>query len=967
MAVTNHHVAVTAFAWGIPGGISVPFDMSKDRVKSSVKFDAAWFRPDPVIFTRLGIAAAKKYKPTSKSAGLVIKFYNPFVKRWVVARGQPLREADEFSISHNVSTVPGTSGAPVFTSGDVLVGLHCGEYTNRKENRYTDWFLILERAECRVGRMILDKMIGFKTLHVADDLIAHESPRDDSDYIFHNKAFEQMRKKYKAYDDMGDFLADQYTESQQREMARRADFVESMYSEEQIAHNRDLQEFVEHDETPPSQNFGSKYRDWCASYRYNNFDESQDCEEVRQVDDPDEVETESQQTDCRDRFHYSSERQKNRYHSGSSDDCNEWRSLRKQMDNEGAENAIVCACGKGLDLSYVKQEIDGWDNIEPHQYSEYSYFSGARKGFRERRDEYDDLDFLSDDEEGNERREWLERELLLDPPIPVSSSKPEHPFMDYLREEEIPYEAAPKEGEEWKHPLHTNFASLSRYVSNARYSMTDPVDTGKGLVKIGKCKPRHPAKDRDPLPVIKPRLDALIETGLSEDDVDRVLSYGNVPRGESAKFAAYSKHVSRPRVSKIDDSELQRAVSKAVKTRYVLQHAPSDLETQTVRSIESNLYRYVSTVNGSKNPGYPYNLRYSTNHEVLENEYAELKRTCAQRLYMWLNLSDEEFEVMVETPMLFVINGYVDPSSVFIKDEPHPRRKVQDKRYRCITPVSLVDQVCEAYLFDEMAQCLKGDLLHSGSAIGLGATEEDFALLKGFVKEEETVTSCNVVSDDVSGFDGLHTEQMLEATHQHDKQTFKCAKGKCKNFWRAQKRWVQVRARSTTVFHEEIFMKYFTGMIDSGSRDTSRRNTTLRIIYGWLILGRAGVKRGKVVAHGDDALTFGVKDIQAYKKAAEEIGIALRDVRQSPDSTFEFCSRLYDYSTHRVPLTSWPKSIYRILTRKVLAPDDVRQLTHEMRWNDVLPKINTWLDVICPLPETEGSLIGTSDMGNLLA
>ena len=74
--------------------------------------------------------------------------------------------------------------------------------------------------------------------------------------------------------------------------------------------------------------------------------------------------------------------------------------------------------------------------------------------------------------------------------------------------------------------------------------------------------------------------------------------------------------------------------------------------------------------------------------------------------------------------MLPILLGLVDPSMVFIKNEPHPKRKVLKGAYRCINPVSLVDQLVEDVLFSESALLLKEGFFDNGSAVGIGFTDE---------------------------------------------------------------------------------------------------------------------------------------------------------------------------------------------------------------------------------------------------
>jgi hypothetical protein len=348
-------------------------------------------------------------------------------------------------------------------------------------------------------------------------------------------------------------------------------------------------------------------------------------------------------------------------------------------------------------------------------------------------------------------------------------------------------------------------------------------------------------------------------------------------------------------------------------------------------------------VDGSKTPGYPLNLFYGTNGQALESEFDLIVDAAVARLHMWL--SDSSEGLFEGSSYSLVASGIVDPSTIFIKDEPHPARKVRDKRYRCITPVSLVDQLVEAVLFGDMAEYLKAALFRSGSAVGIGFSDAQMDDLREFVREKLIELRGHMLSDDVSGFDAMHTEQMLLATCDLDELRF-VGTHPCTKLWRANRRWAKVSSRSVSVFGSVLMTKVIPGMINSGSRDTSRRNTSLRLIYGHLILTSMGTE-GFVLANGDDCVTI-AKSLDGYEQHAGKYGIKVRDVLKS-DEEFEFCSHRYRLDSVGAPLTSWPKSIFRMLSLAELDPWDVRQSLGEMRWNANFAELQTFVETIAPM------------------
>lgn len=375
-----------------------------------------------------------------------------------------------------------------------------------------------------------------------------------------------------------------------------------------------------------------------------------------------------------------------------------------------------------------------------------------------------------------------------------------------------------------------------------------------------------------------------------------------------------------------------------------MKHVAFDTQVNDYDTLHRLVLPHLLAVNGAKTPGYPLNLVHQTNHHVLENDFELVLGASIARLHLWLTADEETISWVTKDPFLAVKMGFVDPSTIFIKDEPHPHRKVKDGRYRCITPVSIVDQVVEATLFSEMSAKRKegGALFASGSAVGIGFTDRQHKEFASFLYKDDRP----VVSDDVSGFDALHTEQMLDATAELDRaQYVTVLPAEC--WWRAHALWAKLSAKSVSVFGEYLYGKSIPGMINSGSRDTSRRNTSLRILYGMIIAATLG-DNYFVMANGDDACTWGVKDLDEYLKTAESYGINLRDAMQSRDIV-EFCSHRYIRGDPAVPLTSYAKSVYRLLTSAEVDPFDARQCVEEMRHNVEYETVRKWVDIIAPL------------------
>lgn len=274
------------------------------------------------------------------------------------------------------------------------------------------------------------------------------------------------------------------------------------------------------------------------------------------------------------------------------------------------------------------------------------------------------------------------------------------------------------------------------------------------------------------------------------------------------------------------------------------------------RSFRALLRKAISKTDPTKNPGFPLNLTFQTNRLALDNCKEEIIAAATCRLRRYLD-PEYPFEDLMEDPFVAMIHGCFDASSVFVKNEPHPSRKVNDGRYRCITPVSLVDQLVESCLYSEYSDQLMRHLFKSGSAVGIGFTDRQNAETADFVFNTMSPNGEPILSDDVSGFDSLHTEQTLSATCEVDRLL---DLNQTEDWNLANTRWALTCARSISVLGSLLYVKVVYGMLNSGSKDTSRRNTLLRLIYTFYLALASNQKVSHAIANGDDNASSGLTD-----------------------------------------------------------------------------------------------------------
>lgn len=422
------------------------------------------------------------------------------------------------------------------------------------------------------------------------------------------------------------------------------------------------------------------------------------------------------------------------------------------------------------------------------------------------------------------------------------------------------------------------------------------------------------------------------------------MSYAYPPSGVKATLAALRHHCGRSRIKPLDEQLLNAAVSKVSSASgdiYI--SGPLDHEF-----VYDELYKKLLSasckVKPDANPGYPLNVEYGSNEAALRSRRNEIIEVALVRIY--LDSTDLDIESIAKIDGGMVELGLVDPAYVFNKNEPHPARKLKDKAYRIISGVSLPDQLIERVLSKESSEIkrLPGSIYVNGSSVGIGFTDSHMKEFANFVENKRREFG-SLISDDMSGFDSLHTPQTLLATCAVDENIHKSDGGSLSLWNRCNRRWAYKCAYGCSVVGDTVYSRTHPGMLNSGSARTSEKNTVLRNLYTYCISIDSKQPDVFSTANGDDGLCFGVTDPKAYQLAAERLGFRLRDVAVCDGDSFEFCSHLYSFRTGLASLTSWPKAIYGILSKKTCL-SDANQTIGEMRYNSEFNDVCTFVDRI---------------------
>jgi hypothetical protein len=313
-------------------------------------------------------------------------------------------------------------------------------------------------------------------------------------------------------------------------------------------------------------------------------------------------------------------------------------------------------------------------------------------------------------------------------------------------------------------------------------------------------------------------------------------------------------------------------------------------------------------------PGFPYAASDEgvDNRTFLECYAEQVEDLVIKRLIALaqLDCTDQDSQWCVE-------NGLVDPVRMFIKNEGHPKRKVESKTWRLISSVSLVDALVESVLSRELNKAEIKTWWKIPSKPGMGDTDSDRTMLLGTLS---AVPSKGWAAADVTGFDWSVQpwELELDAVRRSNMMLLS------KDSW----------ARRALVNRAKIFTKMvfcmsdgtlmqpeFPGIQCSGSQNTSSTNSTIRYWIARL------VGASKALANGDDC-------IEEFVEGAEEkyrrLGHPLKFYEKKIDD-LEFCSVSFNVqkgTSHAVNMT---KSLFNLVDKKDCLEDRILQFKERFR------------------------------------
>lgn len=335
-------------------------------------------------------------------------------------------------------------------------------------------------------------------------------------------------------------------------------------------------------------------------------------------------------------------------------------------------------------------------------------------------------------------------------------------------------------------------------------------------------------------------------------------------------------------------------------------------------------------------PGLPFMAVASTNAGVVESHRTVLVEACVERLSLLARYLPEDVDRMSAWEK--VNSGLCDPVRLFVKQEPHKKEKLEEKRVRLISSVSLVDQVVERFLYNPQntSEILRWREIPSRPGMSLGdvGAESTSAYVAACCKR----WGARFADSDMSGWDW--SVQGWEFWCDWRRRVMlmdgvDCAQRSILARMMAN-RHLCLASSLMVSSSGHVYEQTMDGIMKSGSYLTSSMNSFIRSFIAALLGARWSISMG------DDA----VEDlIPGAAEKYKQLGHSLKSYveRDSDSKFFEFCStqHLFESPFAGAP-ANWAKTLYQFLCAGSPRERSV-QLFYELRHHPLLSSIEEFL------------------------
>lgn len=253
--------------------------------------------------------------------------------------------------------------------------------------------------------------------------------------------------------------------------------------------------------------------------------------------------------------------------------------------------------------------------------------------------------------------------------------------------------------------------------------------------------------------------------------------------------------------------------------------------------------RVVCELDWNSSPGYPYLLMATTNRIFFEVDSEGVPSP------LGLNRAWE----MVQRRLC---ERDVDPIRLFIKPEPHKLKKIENKAYRLISSVSVVDQIIDAMLFEPMNKLLTENFMDVPAKVGWSPYTGGWKI----------IPPCGMMALDKSAWDWTVQGWLVQAELELREMLCK-TRGELRSRWLELAKW-----RYKMLFaHPEfitsgglVLRQCRTGIMKSGCVNTIASNSIMQSILHNRVCLELGIPVTPLMSMGDDTLQWQIAELQPY-------------------------------------------------------------------------------------------------------
>lgn len=255
--------------------------------------------------------------------------------------------------------------------------------------------------------------------------------------------------------------------------------------------------------------------------------------------------------------------------------------------------------------------------------------------------------------------------------------------------------------------------------------------------------------------------------------------------------------------------------------------------------------RVVDKLEWKSSPGYPYCVRNPTNKDLFkvnESGVPDPSRV------------DEMWDI-VNHRIAALLRGErtADPIRLFVKPEPLKEKKLRDSKFRLIASVSVVDQIIDHMLFDDMNETMYAQWDMVPSKVGWSP----------YVGGWKCMPRKKWLAIDKTSWDWTVHLWLIDLV-------FKVRQRLCRNMNSTWKRLAEMRYRM--LYIDALFVtsagvvlrQKYPGVMKSGCVNTIADNSIMQFLLHIRVCLEIGEAIGVVMAMGDDTLQEKPKDLKKY-------------------------------------------------------------------------------------------------------